>query len=195
MKWSTAVQHVEALANACAEKAALASPIIPLRVTRLWAVGDILGPVADLETVTLALSVELPVEDVPWWSVPPAAEAWANSTRMSRNPILAWWRSAHAPVWNHRIVRPLLVWDDVSGVNPSALEALREGRGQAAGLPEPRPDELADRLRAEAAVSLAALRARTQEYDERRWGRGKLESIADPLWRAADGYLDVLAAT
>src|SRR5450631_4376131 len=38
-------------------------------------------------------------------------------------------------------------------------------------------------------------RSRNQEYEDRRWGRGKLERIADPLWHAADGYLDLLAAS
>ena len=80
------------------------------------------------------------------------------------------------------------------GVDESALEALREGRGWAAGLPEPGAPELTERLRAEAEISLAALQARTRDYEDRRWGRGRLEALADPLWRAADGYLDVLAA-
>lgn len=193
MKWSTAVQHVAALAAACAERA-VAPPIIPLRVTQLWAAGDILGPPRDLDVVTVALCVDLPVADVPWWSIPPAGEAWANSTRLSKNPILPWWRSAHAPVWNHRIVRPLLVWDQRTGVDEGSLTALREGRGLAAGLPEPTAAQLADRLRDELTLSLAALQARTREYDERRWSPGRLESIADPLHRAADGYLDVLDA-
>ena len=38
---------------------------LTLRVVQLWAVGDILGTVRDVETVTVALAVDLPVGDVP----------------------------------------------------------------------------------------------------------------------------------
>ena len=41
----------------------------------------------------------------------------------------------------------------------------------------------------------AELRSGTLEYDNRRWKPGKLEPVADALWRASDGYLDVLDAT
>src|SRR5664279_4887505 len=134
MKWPTAVRHVSELAQSCADRTASLASIIGLRVTQLWAAGEVLGREQEIEVVTLALCVDLPPAEVPWWSIPPGGEAWASATRMAKNPILPWWRSAHAPVWNHRIVRPLLIWDEGSGVDQSALEALREGRGWAAGL-------------------------------------------------------------
>jgi hypothetical protein len=31
--------------------------------------------------------------------------------RLNKNPVHAYWRSAHAPVWNHEVVRPVLLWD------------------------------------------------------------------------------------
>jgi len=194
VKWSTAVNKVSDLAQSCAGSAALLATINGLRVTQLWAVGDVLGREREIEFVTLVLCVDLPVAEVPWWSTPPGGEAWANSTRMSKNPILPWWRSAHAPVWNHRIERPLLIWDEASGVDGAALEALREGRGWAAGLAEPTPQELAVRLEQEAEASLAALRVRSETFQEKRWGRGRLEAIADPLARVVEGYLDILDA-
>jgi hypothetical protein len=97
-------------------------------------------------------------------------------------------------VWNHRIRRPVLIWDTEDGVRDAALTALAEGRGGDVGLPEPGPDEYATRLGAELAVSLAALRGSTQRYEDKRWSPGKLTPVADELWRSADGYLDVLAA-
>ena len=187
------MHHVESLARDCATMAA-PSPIFSLWVTHLWAVGDILGTPKDLEFATVALGVDLPVEDVAWWTEPPGAQHWANATRLTKNPVLAWWRSARAPVFNHRIVRPALVWDVDGGVREEVLAALHDGRGadvREAAVPE---ELLRQRLRDEAAVSVNALRACTRAFEERRWKPGKLEPFADALWRASDGYLDVLDA-
>ncbi|MGC9669890.1 DUF7711 family protein [Planosporangium sp. 12N6] len=194
MKWTRAVHHVESLARACADMATRPSSIFPIRVTQLWAVGDVLGPPRDLEAVTVALSVDLPVDEVPWWTEPHGAQHWASATRLTKNPIVAWWRSAHAPVWNHRIDRPVLVWDGTDGVREEALVALAEGRGEALRPAAVDPDLLRERLRDELAVSRRALRARTQTYEQRRWSPGKLEPVADALWQVSSGYLDVLDA-
>lgn len=192
MRWDRAVHHVEALAQSCGEQAGYT--VTGLTVTQLWAAGDILGPPTELEWVTVALCVDRPVADVAWWTEPPGSQHWANATRLSKNPVLAWWRSAHAPVWNHRIVRPALVWDITEGVRADVLDALRAGRGATVGSPAPSAEELATRLRDELTVSRAALIDVTAEYERRRWAPGKLEPVADRLWRTSDGYLDVLEA-
>ncbi len=191
MNWVRAVHHVESLAQQCAEMITRPSSIFPLRVTQLWAVGDILGPPGDLETVTVALCVDLPVDEVGWWTQPRGAQHWSNATGLAKNPVLPWWRSAHGPVWNHRIDRPALVWDEADGVRQDVVAALRMGRGESVSTAPPTADELRERLRAELTVSLRALRACTRAYEERRWSPGKLEPVADALWRASDGYLDV----
>ncbi len=195
MKWGRAVHHVESLAQSCAELSG--KPFFSLTVTQLWAVGDILGPKHDqeLEWVTVALAVDLPPDDVAWWTEPQGSQHWANATRLTKNPVLAWWRSAHAPVWNHRIISPALVWDAEQGQRDDVLGALREGRGEDVRTAAPTDDELAARLQDELAGSRKALTAATAEYERRRWSPGKIEPVADALWRASDGYLDVLAAT
>jgi hypothetical protein len=141
--------------------------------------------------VTVALCVDLPADQVAWWSEPPGAQHWANATRLATNPVIPLWRSVHAPVWNHRVERPALVWDDAAGVREDTLAALREGRAEAVRITAPTPAELRTRLHDELTVSLQALRACTQAYEDRRWRPGKLEPFADALWRAGDGYLDV----
>ncbi|MFD0204644.1 MULTISPECIES: DUF7711 family protein [Saccharothrix] len=194
MKWSRAVRHVEELAAKCGELAGLPSSIHPLRAVRLWAVGEILGEKRDLELVTVAVVVDLPVDDVAWLSEPHGAEHWANATRASRNPIGVLWRSAHAPVWNHHVDRPALVWDAADGLVEETVAALAEGRGEQVRPPAPGAAELRARLRDELAVSLRALRRQTRAYEEKRWRPGKLTAVSDALWRASDGYLDVLGA-
>jgi hypothetical protein len=161
-------------------------------VTQLWAVGDILGEPTELEWVTMALCVDVPAEEVAWWTEPHGAEHWANATRLTKNPILPWWRSAHAPVWNHRIERPALIWDDVDGVREEALVALQDGDGESVRVGGPTPEEFRVRMARELEVSVGVLRQCTTEYERRRWAPGKMDRVADALWRASDGYLDVL---
>ena len=113
---------------------------------------------------------------------------------MSKNPVGVWWRSAHAPIWNHRIVGPVPIWEKAGGVREGALGALRDGRGAELGQAAPTVEEFAARMVDELAVSRAALVARTADYDTKRWGRTRLEKIADPLFEVSLGYLDVLEA-
>lgn len=189
MKWSRAVHHVESLARSCAEMAT--RPVAPLRVVELWAVGDLLGGSRDLDSVTVAAAVDVPAAGVAWWTEPAGARHWCQATRVAQQPVQIWWRSVHAPVWNHRIQRPVLLWDVADGVREEALAALRAGDGASMGTPAPTVDEFVARIDAELAVSLAALRDRTEAYDRRRWSPGRLEPVADALWECAGGYLDV----
>ena len=194
MNWTRAVHHVESAAEQCTRMTELPASMVSLRVTELWAFGDVLGPPHELERVSVALSVDLLETEVPWLSQPHASEHWLNMTRLSKQPVQVCWRSSHAPVWNHRIVRPLLVWDEAAGLHADALVALRAGTGEASGLPEPTAPELASRVSEELAVSLASVRACTQEYEDRLWGPAKMGPVADALWRASAGYLDLLDA-
>jgi hypothetical protein len=189
VKWARAVHHLTDLAEKCG-----GTPSFALRVVELWALGDILGAPRELEVVNVALAVDLPVHDVPWLSEPSGADHWTNFTRVAKNPILPLWRSVHAPVWNHRICRPALIWSAAEGVQEKALAALHEGHGEQVRIAEPTPDALTQRLDDELAVSLRAMRLQTRAYEERRWSPGKLTPVSDALWRVADGYLDLLDA-
>ena len=197
MKRSRAVHHLEELARSCADMVGRPVTIFPLRVTSLWAFGEVLDTRDDLDWVRVVLAVDLPVEDVAWWCPPAGAEHWSNATRLSKNPVVPMWRSARAPLWNHHIRRPLLIWDETGTPDESTqvLTALRDGNAEPLRLPEPAPDAMAARLEAELAVSLQALEAATATYDQRRFSPGKLQPVADTLWQATAGYLNVLKAT
>lgn len=200
MRWSRAVHHLEELATICADMAGRPATIFPLRVTQLWAFGDVLDSQDDLEWLQVALVVDLPVDEVAWFCHPAGSEHWSNATRLTKNPVVALWRSQRAPVWNHHIRRPLLIWDEADevdghGVASEALSALREGTTDPLRLAEPAPSELHVRLQNELANSHQALMSATAAYEARRFSPGKLEPVADALWRASQGYLDVLAAT
>lgn len=192
MKWSRAVHHLEVLASECARMAELPTTIFPMQVTSLWAYSAVLTSRDDLDCLRVVLSVDLPVEAVAWFCPPLGAEHWSHAARLTNNPVVAMWRSTRAPLWNHDIRGPLLIWDETSGVAVDALSALRDGTAEGLRLPEPTAEELRSRLQAELAVSLRNLESTTAAYEERRFDRGKLEPVADALWQASAGYLDVL---
>jgi hypothetical protein len=192
MKWERAVHHLGSLARACAET--LNQPMFSLRVTQLWALGDILGPQQDVDAVTVALAIDRPAEEVAWLAEPSGTQHWANAVRLNKNPFIVFWRSDQAAIWNHEIVRPALVWNSVEGEQPDVLAAIRNGEAERVRSLGPTEDELAARLADELTVSRNSLQAATDAYETRRWSPGKLEPTADALWRASLGYLDVLRA-
>jgi hypothetical protein len=194
VKWSRAIYHVEALARRCAEMSDSPTAGFLLPVRQLWAHGDVLGSPRDLDVVQVALSVDLPAEEVPWLGRPSGAEHWANAMRLTRNPVVALWRSVHAPVWNHEIVRPVLVWEQPARVFEEALAALRAGDAERVRPPAPTAAALRTRLEDDIAVSLSSLRQRTATYERERWSRGKLAPLADALWEASAGYVDLVDA-
>jgi hypothetical protein len=201
MKWSRAVHHLEELARVCEDMAGRPATIFPLRVTALWTFGAVLASRDDLDSLPVVLAVDLPVDHVAWLCSPAGAEHWSHATGLSKNPVVAIWRSTRAPLWNHRIRGPLLIWDehavrDESGEPAmSGLTALREGNAESLRQPEPTQGDLDSRLAAELAVSLRVLESTQAAYERRRFSPGKLEPVADALWRAGAGYIDVLKAT
>jgi hypothetical protein len=192
MKWERAVHHLRSLAQACAET--FHQPMFSLRVTQLWAVGDILGPQRDLDAVTVALAINRPAAEVAWLSEPSGTQHWANAVRLNKNPFIVFWRSDQAAVWNHDIVRPALVWDSAEGERSDVLAAIRDGDGERVRIVGPTEEELAAHLADELVISRDSLQAATDAYEKRRWSPGRLEPIADALWHASRGYLDLLRA-
>lgn len=166
--------------------------IYRIRVRQLWTFGEMLEPEHDIEWIPVALAVDLPVDEVAWLTEPNGTAHWANATRLSRNPFTVRWRSVHAPVWNHEIDRPLLLWDAETNIQTNAMEELRAGR--ATRPPHPSDDEFEKRIADELATSLGAVRQCTETYTDKRWKPRKLEPVADALWLANLGYLDLLDA-
>lgn len=191
MKWTRAVHHLTELAEKCGE---MQGPFFRFEVVELWVFGDLLGVPKDLDRIEVALVTDLPVDEVPWLTEPQGAEHWANASRLSRNPIKPFWRSADAPVWNHYVERPALAWSKADGIAEETLVAVSDGTGELVRLPAPEPDELRKRVDDELAVSLAALRGANETYTDRRWAPGKLTPYADALWLTTTGYLDLLDA-
>ncbi|SDI77895.1 hypothetical protein SAMN05192558_112100 [Actinokineospora alba] len=194
MKRIRALHHLRTVADTCADMATRPESIFPLRVRELWAAGEILEPVDELDAVTVALVVDLPVDDVAWLTEPSGSQHWANAAKLQTAPVTVRWRSARAPVWNHVLRRPALIWDLDNGIAESTLDAIGDGDTADVRVDEPSTDAMAQRLADDLAVSLRALSSRTAHYADRRWKPGKLEPVADALWHASEGYLDLVKA-
>ncbi|RAS61111.1 hypothetical protein C8D87_11059 [Lentzea atacamensis] len=185
------MHHLAELAEKCGE---LPASFFRFQVVELWVFGGLLDVPKDLDVIEVALVTDLPVDEVPWLSEPVGAEHWANSTRLSRNPFEAVWRSKDAPVWNHRVERPALIWSAADGIDEEALVAVSDGTAELVRQAAPSPEELRRRVEDELEVSLRALRRANQDYTDRRWSPGKLTPYSDALWRTTTGYLDLLDA-
>jgi hypothetical protein len=194
MRWSRAVHHLKELTHVCADMARRPATIFPLRVTALWTFGEVLTSRDDLDFLRVVLAVDLPIDDVAWLCPPAGAEHWSRAAGLSQMPVAATWRTTRAPLWNHHIRSPLLIWDESGDAALDALSALGAGTAEPLRLPEPTPAQMASRLQDELSASLRALASTTAAYEQRRFSPGKTQPVADRLWRASAGYLDILAA-
>lgn len=188
------------MAEGCAElNGRLAGIDSTLRLVSFWTFGQVLEPPAgwpkDLDYVFAAAAVTLPEDELVWYGRPTGVTWLESMLRGDKRPVHTMWRSAEAPVWNHFVARPMLLWDEAAGVRHLALEALLEGHGlDHHREPEPTPTERRQRLEREAEASLAAMTRSVKDYDEHRWSRRELRDHAEPLWEATAGYLDVREA-
>ena len=194
MKRSTGLHRLREMADKCQYMLGPGGQYA-LHVSEFWVYGQFLDdPRSTSEWVAVAMVVDLPPEVAHWLADPSGSEHWAYSTRLAQSPLFARWRPKGHPVWNHSIRRPLLLWDEAEGVREAAFEALRADAYDALRLPEPSPEELRARLVEERDACFRAMRSATETYTEKRWAPGKKERIADPLYLASLGYLDVVDA-
>ncbi|WP_432561299.1 DUF7711 family protein [Kineococcus sp. SYSU DK003] len=198
MKWTTAVRTLEDVADRCAHMDRQPGTIVRLRVTEAWVFGDLLGPrrdsLDDLGSVRVALVTSAPEEDCALFTRPPAAGHWLTASGLEKKPVQLFFRSAHAPVWNHLVERPVQFWSHEDGPEHDVLVQLRAGEGDALRPPAPTAAELRARLDRELAVSLGALARTARDYDEKRWAPGSPKKRGDALCDAALGLVDLQEA-
>jgi hypothetical protein len=193
---STAIKNLRTLIDLCGRTDL---PDADPTLLEVYAFGDILDPdIDDMHDVDVALVIDLPVEDVTWWSLP-IRTAWIiEVVRLNKLPVRAAWRPSVWPVWNHAIRQPLRIWSAADGADGEALDALSNGQADALRLPAPEADVEAEQLATELEASLAHLKRVRDDWDDREWRRnhkGFGVYPEDHLWRAVHGYLDLLEAT
>jgi hypothetical protein len=198
VKWTTAVSKLADVAAGCERTRSLPAGTVPLEAVEAWVFGPLLGPrqdeVDDLAGVRVAVVVDRPEDECALFTRPPAGEHWLNAAGLARQPVQVLFRSAHAPVWNHVVDRPVRFWSREGGVEHEVLLQLRAGGGEALRPEAPGPRERSERLERDLAVSLGAVRAGAAAYDAKRWSPGSPQKRGDALCDAVLGYLDLLDA-
>ncbi|KAA2265369.1 hypothetical protein F0L68_04695 [Solihabitans fulvus] len=192
MRYLRAVEKLRLLADACQRATRL--PIEEPFLRAAYVFGEVLDGVEPIESVRVAFALDLPPDEVPWRSQPQGTAWLVDSLRLDKGGFTYWWRSRHEPVWNHAIRGPVRIWS-LDGPDEAVLAALRDRRF--ADLPRitASPAELRWRTHAELDRALGQLRAVHQKYWDRDWRhehRGLGRYPENPLWEAADGYLDLL---
>ncbi|MEZ0165674.1 hypothetical protein AB2L27_13005 [Kineococcus sp. LSe6-4] len=198
MKWTTALRTLEDVADRCAHVSRQPAGIVRLRVSEAWVFGALLGPrrddLPDADAVQVALVTNAAEEDSAAGTRPPAGGHWLAASGLETRPVVLWFRSAQAPVWNHVVDRPVRFWTEHDGLDHDVLVQLRAGDGAALRPAAPAPGELVERLGRELRVSREALRRSAVEYDDKRWSPGSPAKRGDVLADAALGYLAVADA-
>ena len=145
----------------------------------------------------MAFVVDLPPEEVTWYTLPTPMAGFAATTGIDKYPCERYSRPALWPVWNHQIRGPVRFWSP-AGPDEPILDALGERRLGDLHRLIPTAAEEAEQLQTELAASLGHLQRVDAAYWEREWRRdhtGFGIYPEDHRWRAAHGYLDLLAAT
>lgn len=163
----------------------------------LWVAGELMEHRPDLEAGNVVLLLDIPPDELPWLAMHPAAEWVGTQLRLGKRPFLWSYRPLLWPVWNHRHRRLARFWSARSGVDTTAIEALRECRLADLSVSEPSTPELVDQLRVELDASGRHLRMVLVSYwdhDWRRLHKGVDTSPEDELWRAAQATVEITDA-
>jgi hypothetical protein len=196
MRRSTAIGHLVEMATVAAERLELTDRHRwPLK--EIWVTGALLSFAETLDAGAVVLVLDLPPEELPWLRMHPAGEAIGHQLGLGKRPFLWCYRPRAWPAWSYQHRRAVKVWAVDSGLDSSAIDALRSRRFERLAIVEPSDAELTTQLRAEMAVSREHLRSVLESYWDRDWRRrhkGYDESPEDHLWRAATAVSEMLDA-
>jgi hypothetical protein len=192
MRYRRAVEKLRALGEACTSSTRL--PLDEPFLREAYVFGEVLAGADPVESVEVALVLNLPSPDVPWESQPRGTAWLVDHLRLDKGGYRYWWRSREGPVANHVIREPVRFWSATDGPDETVLQALAERRFDFLSR-QTEPESI--RGAAELASALENLRAVCGSYWEREWRRehrGSGRYPEDTLWEAVHGYLDLLDA-
>jgi hypothetical protein len=191
MRYRRAVEKLRVLAEAC-DSVKNWPPEDPF-LLEAYVFGDVLEGADPLESVEVALVINLPPEDVPWESGPHGTAWLADRLRLDKGGFAYWWRSHLSAVPNHHIRAPVRFWSQ-EGPDGAVLQALAERRLGGLARLTPSPQAEREQLAEELAAALSRLRAVHASYWDHDWRREHRGSGRYPehhLWEAVHGFLDL----
>jgi hypothetical protein len=192
MRYKRAVEKLRILADACESVKDWPPEGDPFWL-EAYVFGEVMQGPDELDSVDVALVLNLPANEVTWGSTPHGSAWLADRLRLSKGGYRYWWRSHEEPVWNHYIEGPVRFWSH-DGPDQAVLQALSERRS--ADLPKqvPSGDARRERTAAELDAALSHLREVHGSYWDRDWRRehrGYERYPEHELWEAVDSYLDL----
>lgn len=188
MKRSTAIRHLEEMAETASERLRLRETDFGWPLEELWVDGDLLGLTDTLESGSVVLVLDLPADEMPWLAMHPTAEWVGGELRLGKRPMAWCYRPLTWPVWNHEHRRLARFWSAAGGMDTAVIEGLRSRRLDALSVAQPTSSELSEQLSEELVVSRRHLRSMLGSYWDRDWRRkhnAYEETPEDHLWRAA----------
>ncbi len=195
MKRSTAVGHLREMAQVAQEHLSLGDTDIGWPLEELWVTGELVDGAESLEYGTVVLSLDLPVGELTWLAVHPAAEWIGHQLRLGKRPFRWFYRPAVWPAWNASCQQVIRVWSATAGVETSALDALASGVS-IPNVAAPMTEDFRVQMRLELEASrrhLAFVLDSYWEHDWRREQRGD-HPPEDHLWRAAQAVREIADA-
>jgi hypothetical protein len=196
VRYATAIGHLRLVAEACAEAAAL-PPLGDEQhpfVVAAYAFGELLELPTNPDGTDVAFVVAADAEVLPWGLEPPELRWFVDRSRIDRHPIRWFARPRDLPVGDHRIVRPVRLWDADRGIDEASFEALRSRDVEAVRLPAPSTEERRTALERHLAVTKAALGEAVDRFWDRDWRRERTGHGRYPehtLWDLAWGVRDL----
>jgi hypothetical protein len=196
VRYATAISHLRLVAEACAD-AASRPPLDDERhpyIVGAHAFGEILELPEDPDVTAVAFVVDATVDELPWGVEPPDLRWFIHQARIDRHPIRWFARPRDLPVGDHRIVRPVRLWDVDHGIDEVTFDAFRSRHVESVRLPAPSREELAAALERHLTVTRSALDEVVDRFWDRDWRREHTGSGRYPehtLWELAWGVRDL----
>src|SRR5687768_7075470 len=116
VKRSTAIGHLEEMAEVATESMRLRDSEIGWPLEEMWVTGELLGPADVVETATVVLVLDVPPDDMPWLALNPTGEWVGGRLRLGKRPFLWCYRPLAWPVWNHEHRRLVRFWSARDGL-------------------------------------------------------------------------------
>ena len=123
MRYKRAVEKLRVLAETCERVKTFWFDTEPF-LKAVYAFGEVVDGADPLDTVQVAVVINLSPEEVPWESSPEGTDWLANELRLSKGGFMYFWRSYLDPIWNHYIRGPVRIWSVDDGPDERALMAL-----------------------------------------------------------------------
>lgn len=194
VRFSTAVRHLEELADASTENLRLRDSGFGWPLRELWVTGELLDGPDELEWASVLLTLDLPPEELTRLTKHPTAEWIGSELRLGKRPLAWAYRPTAWPAWNHQNRRLVRFWSADHGTNTDVLEALRQRRLEGLPVVEATIGDLREQFTEELAASRHHLRQVLDRYWEPDWRRdhkGYEDAPEDHLWRAAQAASEI----